>query len=191
MRILARRIERRHVGPGIIFAERRSRLHRVRDRAVIDEVEFCDMRRLGEGRVGRRLVAYVPVVDGIVGRKTHGPAVDRASLNCPDRWPPAGRRNRRRPSRLHPWLRMSVCDHNCDRVSNVEGFPRGEGRECADFHWRAVLRGDGPAADMRADLIGGCVGAGQHSDDALRRQCRRDVDGFDRCMSMRRTHESA
>ena len=68
MRVLAGRVERQHVGAGIVFADRRARLHRVGDQTVVDEVELGHMRGLGESRVGRRLVAEMPVEDGVVGR---------------------------------------------------------------------------------------------------------------------------
>ena len=68
MRVLARRIERDRVRAGIVVADGGARLHRVRDQAVVDEIELCHMLRRGEGRVGRRLVAEVPVVDRVVRR---------------------------------------------------------------------------------------------------------------------------
>ena len=102
MRVLARRVERDRVGPRIVVAERRARLHRVGDQAVVDEVELGHVRRRGEGRVGRGLVAEVPVEDGVVGRERRALAAGRAWRRSPCRRPPAARRSRPRSSPPRP-----------------------------------------------------------------------------------------
>ena len=68
MRVLARRIERHRVRPEIVVAHGGARLHCVRDQAVVDEVELGHVLRGGEGRIGRRFVADVPIVDGVARR---------------------------------------------------------------------------------------------------------------------------
>ncbi len=68
MRVLAGRVERDRVRARIVVADRRARLHGVRDQAVVDEIELRHVRRGREGRVGRGLVAEMPVVDGVVRR---------------------------------------------------------------------------------------------------------------------------
>ena len=69
MRVLAGRVERYDVGAFVIVAERRARLHRVGDRSIVDEVELGHVLRRRERRVGRGLVAEMPVEHRVVGRE--------------------------------------------------------------------------------------------------------------------------
>ena len=66
MRKLAGGPQRIVAGPGVIFGDRRARLHRVADQAIVDEAEARDMRRLAEGGRDRGLVAELPVAAQIV-----------------------------------------------------------------------------------------------------------------------------
>ena len=51
----------------VVFGDRRARLHRMRDDALVDEIEPHAVRGPLEGRVGRLLVAEIPVEAEIVG----------------------------------------------------------------------------------------------------------------------------
>ena len=68
MRVLAGGVERELVGGAVVLADRRARLDRVGHQAVVDQVDLGDVGRPGEGLVGRRLVAELPVVDRVAGR---------------------------------------------------------------------------------------------------------------------------
>ena len=83
MRVLRGRVEREVLLGRVVVAERRARLHGVRDEPVVDDVELDDMRGLGERRVGRRLVADRPVEDQVVRRL--GMDLRRAGFHAP--WP--------------------------------------------------------------------------------------------------------
>ena len=50
---------------GIPLGDRGARLHRVADEPVVDQLELGDVRRLGEGRVDRAVVAVVPVIGDV------------------------------------------------------------------------------------------------------------------------------
>ena len=68
MRVLAGGVEHQLVGAGIVLADRRTGLHRVRDQAVVDQVDLGHMGGLGEGLLDPFAVAELPVVAEIAGR---------------------------------------------------------------------------------------------------------------------------
>ena len=68
MRVLAGGRQREDAAAGIVFADRRARLHRIGDQPVVDEVEFDHVRGLGEGGFGRRFVAQFPFIDRVARR---------------------------------------------------------------------------------------------------------------------------
>ncbi len=68
MRVLAGGEERVVVLALVVDADRRARLHRVGGEAVVDEVDLHDLLRQLEGRVRRRLVAEMPLIDRVVRR---------------------------------------------------------------------------------------------------------------------------
>ena len=74
VRVLAGRVEREGLRAGVIVADRGARLHRVRDQPVVDDLDLGDMRCVGEGRVGRGLVAQVPVEHRVVRARRRAPA---------------------------------------------------------------------------------------------------------------------
>ena len=168
MRVLARRVEREDVGSGIVVADRRARLHRVRDQAVVDEVELRHMRGGGEGRVGRGLVAEMPVIDRVVGRDVVDDGLARLGG--------LGRIDDRRQhvvidvDLLGRVARLSerVGDDDGDVVADIAHLALRQRRMGARLHGRAVLRMDHPAADEAADLVGRDVLAGVDGDDAGR-----------------------
>ena len=103
MRVLARRVEREGVRAGIVVADRRARLHRVGDQAIVDEVELGDVRGRGEGRVGRAPCRRDASCRPCCSARRHAPAARPARRSSRCRQPPAARRSRRRSSRPRPW----------------------------------------------------------------------------------------
>ena len=67
VRALQGRVDRVVVGGGVVVADAAARLHRRRGHAVDDEAVPDDMRRRGEGGVGRRLVAFEIDKGDVVG----------------------------------------------------------------------------------------------------------------------------
>ena len=67
VRVLAGDVAGEGVRAGVVVADRRARLHRVRHQPVVDEIDPGDVRRLGERGVRRGLVAELPVEDQVVG----------------------------------------------------------------------------------------------------------------------------
>ena len=65
---LRRGAENPALRPLVPFADRRARLHRVDDNAVVDEVDCGDVRRLREGGIDRRRIAEQEVEGHVAGR---------------------------------------------------------------------------------------------------------------------------
>ena len=178
--------EREALAAGVVFGDRRARLHRVRHQAIVDEVERGDVRGRLEGRIGRRLIAEVPVVDGVAW----GDLVDlRRALALRlgrDRPPPAVPRNR--PSTVSAaslaWRQVSAIT-TATGIADIAGLAGGERRMRRHLHRRAVLGMDHPAADQVADLVGRKIRAGQHRDHARHRAAAL------RCRSLRSSHARA
>ncbi len=172
VRVLARRVERLHVGSRIVLAESRARLDRIRDGAVVDEIERRHMRRFGEGRVCRGLVSDVPVEDGVAWRIL----VDLRLTGLGG----ARRVDDRRQYAvvddhlLRPVLGLSISirDDHGDGIADVKSLAMRQGGERSDLHRRSVLGVDGPARNVSPDLVGDRIGAGEHRDDARRLQRR-------------------
>ncbi len=61
VRVLARRIKRVFILAAVIFANGRTRLHRIRDQAIVDNIDANDFFGTVECRVGRFLIADFPV----------------------------------------------------------------------------------------------------------------------------------
>ncbi len=187
MRVLARRVERQRVRAGIVLADRGARLHRVRDQAIVDEVDLRHMRGGREGGFRRGLVAEMPVVDRVVGRDVVDRGAADRGLEIDDR-------------RQHVifdvqllggvlGLSVGVRDHDGDVVADIARLALSERGMGARLHRRAVLGKDRPAADQPADLVGRDVVAREHGDDARRGQGRGGVDALDVRMGVRRAHE--
>ena len=66
VRVLVGHVQRVALVVPRVLRIRRARLHRVGDQPVVGELQRGDMRRLGEGRVHRVLVAVAPVVADVV-----------------------------------------------------------------------------------------------------------------------------
>ena len=119
MRVLRRVPQREAVGAGIVFADGGARLDRIRNEAVVDDIELGDVLGRLERGVGRLGVAEMPLVDRVVGRDfvdlrraralRLGRIGDRRQhlvfdLDLLGRRPspaPTSRRRRRRPRRRH------------------------------------------------------------------------------------------
>ncbi len=69
VRVLVGDVERVAVVGAAVRRDRGARLDRVRDQPVVDDVELGDVRRLGERRVDRRLVAERPRVALVARRR--------------------------------------------------------------------------------------------------------------------------
>ena len=166
MRILRGRVEREMLFRLVIFGDRRARLHRVRNQAVVGDVERDDIGRRLEGGIGRAFVADGPVVDHVA--RGFRVQLRRARL---DRG--ANVRNGGQFLVIDDHglgrvlgLVLGLGDHDRDRLADeAHGFRRHR-RPCAHLHAGAVLGGDGPAADQVADLVIDDLLAGQHADHA-------------------------
>ena len=189
MRVLAGRVERDDIGAFVIVAERGARLHRVGDRAIVDEIDLGHVLRRGKRRVGRGLVAEMPVEHCVVG----GNLVHLRLA----RFGGARRVDDRRQNAvidddlLRRVPRLSVCigDDDGDGIADIERLAVSKRRKRPCFHRRTVLEIDCHAADMRADLIGDGVLAGEDRDHARRLQRGRRVDLVDRRMRVRRAQK--
>ncbi len=199
VRVLARRVQREDAGAGIVVADRRARLHRVRHEPVVDDVEPGDVVRLGEGLLRLRLVAELPLVDEVAG----GDLVDlgRALL-------PRLRGIRHGVEDLvvdldHlggvTRLALRLRDHHRHLVADIAHRVAGDRGVRAGLHRLAVLGMDEPAADQVADrALVEVVARGHELPEVLagvdRHHARgrlrgRDVDRPDPRMGVRRAHE--
>ena len=189
MWVLARRVQRRDIGARIVFAERGARLHGVGNDAVVDEVELGDMRRFGESGVRRRLVADMPVVDGVVWREIVHLRLAGIGRAC--RLGRGGQHAIVDDDCLRRvlGLQIAVRDDDGDGIADIERLAVRQSGKRAHLHRRAVLGMDRPAADMRADLVGGRVRAGEDRDDAWRTSGGLEIKAVDRRMRVRRAHK--
>ena len=189
MRILRRRPQRVVASALVEFRGGRARLHRVRDQAIVDDVELGDVRGLGERGIDVGLHADFPVIDQIA--RSLGVNLGRALVECV-RQVDVGRLHLVvHLDRLGGVLRLvdAVGDHHRHRVTDI-----AHGIECHHRMGRrlvrlAVLVLDHPAADQAAHLRVGDILAGEDLDDARHclGLCR--VDLLDLRMSMRGTQE--
>jgi hypothetical protein len=189
VRVLAGDVERVAVIGAVVLAVRRAWLDRVRDQPVVDEFQLGDMRRLGESRVDRGLVAQRPDVAGVVGRdvvqhrgallgRLHG--VDHRGQHVVAHLDLLGRVAR---------LFLRLGDDDGHMVADVAHLALREHRVRRLLHGLAVDVGDQPAAGQPAEL--GCrrVLAGVHGKDARRLFRLVRLDRLDRRVRVRRAHE--
>ena len=149
VRVLARQPQGVVAGGGVVVADGRPRLHRVRDEPVVDEVQTGHVVRAGKGLVGGRAVHELRRVA-----------------------------RRLRALRHHDGHRVSDVTHGVDRE-------HGMGRCLVGL---SVLARDHPAADERADLVGGHVRSREDRHHAGRDGRGRRVQG-ERRVRMGRAHE--
>ena len=176
------------LGAGVVFADRRARLDRVRHQAVVDDVELGDVLGRLERGVDRFGVAEMPLIDRVVRR-------DLVDLRRAWRLRLAGIGHRRQHLVIDfdlfggiARLRQRFGDHHRHRIADMAGLADGERRMRRHLHRRAVLGMDHPAADQIADLVGGQFGAGEHREHA-RHAGAAGVDRFDLGVRVRRAHE--
>ena len=189
VRILRRVPQSQMAARGIVFGQRRARLHGVRHQPVVDEFEFCDVLGVLERRVGRGRVADVPIVDGVVGRAVVNER--RAFLRSFGRIDHGGERLVIDHDFLGGVFRLRQCigDHDRDGVADMIGLAGGERRVRRHLHRRAVLRQHRPAADEIAELVLGELFAGEHAGHARHFRRRRGVDLLDLGVRVRRADE--
>ena len=177
VRVLAREPQRVVAGGGVVVADGGPRLHRVGDEAVVDEIETGHVMRAGKRLVDGRAVSDLPVVAEVAG----GFGVNlRSSFG--ERVAHGHRRRKRGVAHLHPFRRVArrlraLRHHDGHRVSDVAhrvGREDGMGRRLVGL---AVLAGDHPAADERADPVAGHVRPGQDRHHAGRGGRGRRVQG--------------
>ena len=189
MRVLRRRPAGVVVLGRVVVAERGARLHRVRHQAVVVDVDLGDVRGLGEGLVGRGLVADLPVEDQVAG--CLGMKLRRAFLQG------VGRMDDRRQLLIGDFdglggvarLGLGLGDDHRERLADIAHDVGGERRIGAHLHRRAVLGGDRPAADQVADAVALQLLAVQDRDDARHALRRAGVEPGDPGMRVRRAHE--
>ena len=173
-------MEREASARGVMYADRRARLHRVHDHAAVDELEPGNVRGLGEGGGHLLAVAEVIVERDIAGRFV----VDE-------------RRARARRF-LRPHHGRQRIDVDLDRLGGVLCLQQGVGddeghgitdeadlvgRQCRPWgplHGRAVPVVERDDAFERA--IGGKIGAGIDAEHARHVARRRRIDALDHAM---------
>ena len=172
MRVLARRKERVLAGRTVELADRRTRLHRIGNEAIVDEVELDHPRRLGEGGIDRGQVAEAPVVAEVA--RHIGKDQRRAGLQCVCRIDNGGFLDEidvqlvGRLARLFEGLGDDDRDRVADMAHTIDR-ERGMRRLC---HRRAVFRMDLPAAGQPADAVSHHVLPGEYGGDPGRlRRC--------------------
>ena len=188
MRVLARRVERIMVAAGIPRADGGSRLHRIGDEPVVDDVELGHVMGAREGSLGRRLVAQRPFEHGVVGRHVVNLRLGLRRL--------AGIDDMRQHliGDIHPRgrgfrLLLALGDDDGDMVADIAYLALRQDRMRSCFHRRAVFGMDHPAADEPADLVLSDMLAGENRNDAVFRFPFRYLDRLDRGMGVRASHE--
>ena len=181
MAALAADGQREVIALGVIFDDRRARLHEVGDDARIDDIHLGHRVRLGKDRIGRRLVADADVEQHVAGLV--GPDLRRALFHRVDE---AGHRRQRRPLHLDGLDRIAGL---IDRVGHHESHGVADMADLVprqDRIGRAGERIDLEVEQARqiAEILD--VVGGQDRRHARQRARLGDVDG-EFCMRMRRT----
>ena len=164
VRILARDVERIAVVGAAVACDRGSRLDCIGDEPVIDDVQLRDVRRLGECRVHRRLVAQRPRVALVAGSAI----VDlrSACLQRFDRIHHCGHRVVIDVDQLGGVFRLGGRLRNDHRqaVSNVAYLALSKHRMRRFLHGLTVCSGDEPATGQAVDA--GQVSTGVDRDNS-------------------------
>ena len=186
MRVLVGHVQRVAVVVGAVAGVGRARLDRVRDQAVVAELQRRDVRGLREGGLGARLVADAPVVALVVRRLVvHGAAGAEGAGGVDHR----GQHlvvdvdQRRGGTGL---LDRLGHDHG-HAVADVAHLAVGQHRVLGLLHRRAVQAVDQPAAGQAADGLE--VLAGEDAHDPRGLGGGRGVERLDARMRVRRAQE--
>ena len=187
--ILAGHVERVGVVTRGIARDRRARLDRVGDEAVVDEFERCHVVRRLERSVHRGLVAERPDVAGVVRR-------DVVNNRCTGRARASGFDHRRQYlvidlDQLGGVLRLieALGDDDRNPVADVTHLALREGGVGRLLHRLAVDSRNEPAAGKPADLRRCEVLPGECRDDAGRRACPLEVHAADARVRVGRAQE--
>ena len=189
VRVLGRREEGVVSRARVVFPDRGARLDRIRDEAVVHDIERDDMLRAPERRLGRLGVAHLPVVADVSG-----------GLLPDERRPVAGRARERRHGRellildidergRGPGRLAGLRDHRSDLVADVAHAVGREWRVRGLDHRRAVLARDEPPAGKPPDAVVRHLAPCQHRDDTGRLLGRRGVDRDDPRMRQGRAED--
>ena len=163
-------------GRALVLADRGARLHRIADEAIVDEADARDMRGIGEGRVGRGLVADIPL-EAEIARHV---VVDQRRAR-PDRVEHADDRRQRLVFDRERFRALQrgfarLRHHHRDRVADIAHLALRERRMRRLLHRLAVTAGDAPAARNAADAVDLEILTGQHQQHARHlhrwRRCR-------------------
>ena len=175
--VLAGCVEGVLAGRGVVVGDRRARLDRVGDQAVVDHVDRDDMGRVLEGGVGGGAIADLPVVADVAGRfvEDQGRAVRLGGLD---------RGHRREVPVVHVdqvgrFLRLlpRLSHHDRHAVTHIPDLAQRERRMGGFDHGRPVLAVDQPPRRDAAHALH--VLAGEDRVDAGRRHGRAGVDPAD------------
>ena len=172
MRVLAGRVKGYDIRSLVVVAQRSARLHGVGDRSIVDEVDLSHMLRRRKRRVGRGLVAEMPVEHCVIRREVvHLWSPRRGGACCIDN---GGQHAVVDDQFLGAvfGLRETVGDDDGDWIADIERLAVRQRRKGSYLHWRAVFEVKRHAWHMRPDLVGDRIGAGEHRDDARRLQRR-------------------
>ncbi len=179
VRVLAGGVEREIPARRIEVADRRARLHRVRDQPVVHQVELHDLGRAGERPIDRVFVAEVPVVADVAGHLVMHRR--RAGRDGVAQVGDGGKVVEVDDELLGRVLRLlaRLGDHDGDGVADMAHLADSEHGMRRLGHRRAVLVVDLPAAGHAADVVGLHVGAGEHRDHARPGLGGRGIDAGD------------
>ena len=189
VRILRGGVEREMLFRGIVFGDRRARLHRVRHQPVVGDVERGHMGCALERGFRCGLVPDGPVVNDVIGCL-------RVKLRRAVRHRVAHIDHRRQFLIVDDdgfggiaGLVARFGDHDRDGLADKAHGLRRHRRPRAHLHRRAVLGMDHPAADQVADLVIDDLPAGQHADHARHLHRFGAVDALHPGMGMRAADE--
>ena len=151
VRVLAGDVERVAIVAAAVRGDRGAWFDRVRNEAVVDDVELRHVRRLGERGVDRRLVAKRPRVALVAWRAVM--ELRRARLQCVDDVDHRGQHFVVDVDQLGRILRLvgRLGDHEGDRVADVTDLALRKHRMRRLVHRLAVGAGDEPAAGESID----------------------------------------
>ena len=182
-------MQRVAAGAAVVFAGDAARLQRVGGDAVDDEALLDHMRGLGEGGIGRGLVAGLVEIRLVV--RAIVVELRRAGLER------LARRHHGRARRIVDLDALGgvageierVGDDDGDRIADMQDAIDGDRRPMRQIHRAAVALLVGRHRRHRAEPVGLVVLAGQHRMHAGHLQRRARVDALDVGVGVRRAHD--